>query len=384
MATAQRRAEAAQASSTFHVAMAMLGGRAFAETLKAWDDVVPMGTRVGATSATFIQQALKIVRFRRHEVQAILIPYMRLTRALHTGYTFQPVFAAEPAAVPISKLRNDFYEAVEKFAPDALVSSSIPDFYAEDKRDDSTVIEEPDGSPYTPYDRDSWRDGLDVEGEEIDRLAEILDERERAAEAEAEAVMKELSDRLLRKKLAEAQAEDDESREEAHQKVGRRVAAHAERMVQNGGRHAEESIALADRRVIGFVRVHYPEGDPHPCSFCAMLLSRGVVYKEGTVEKRSTGRDSGRWKVWRKGFDVPGAEFDKYHPLCHCRGEAVYSDDQYGTDPRFQVNRELSRLWQKNIANKSSGKGAESDWRALLKNLDEAGQASAEEDENAD
>ena len=111
MATAQRRAEAAQASSTFHVAMAMLGGRAFAETLKAWDDVVPMGTRVGATSATFIQQALKIVRFRRHEVQAILIPYMRLTRALHTGYTFQPVFTAEPAAVSISKLRNDFSTA---------------------------------------------------------------------------------------------------------------------------------------------------------------------------------------------------------------------------------------------------------------------------------
>ena len=379
MATAQRRAEASQASSTFHVAMAMLGANAFAETLELWDDVVPMGTRLTTTSDTFLKAALSTVRLRRHQVQAILIPYMRLTRALHTGHTFQPVFAAEPAVVPLSKLRDDFYEAVQLFAPGALMGSVIPDHYAEDAVDDSTEIQEPDGSPYTPYRRDEWRDELDVEGEEIDRLAEILDERERAAEAEAEEVLDTLAKKLLEKKLAKAQDESDAAREEAHDAVGRRVAAHAERMVQNGGRHAEEAVAFADRRVIGFVRVHYPEGDPHPCSFCAMLLSRGVVYKKSTVETRAT-KDGSRWETWREGFDVPDAEFDKYHPLCHCRGEAVYSDAQFSSDDRFQVNRDYERLWRRHIANKFSAKGAEVAWRALLKTLNQVGRESADEE----
>ena len=378
MATSQRRAEAAQASSTFHVAMAMLGATAFAEVLELWDDVVPMGTRATVTSAAFARAALRLVRFRRHQVQAIVIPYMRLARALHTGYVFQPVFEAEPATVPLGKLRDDFIQAVARYAPEALQSGRIKDHYTEDEVDDSTEIQEPDGSPYVPYDRARWQDELDAEAEEIDRLAELLDEREAAAEAEAEAIMDALAKKLLEKKLAEIKDESDASREEAHGMVGRRVAAHAERLVQNGGRHTEEAIARADRRVIGFVRVHYPENDPHPCSFCAMLLSRGVIYKKATAATRSSG-DNETWEMWRKGFDVPSAEFDKYHPLCHCRGEAVYSDEQFSADPRFQVNRDLQKLWQDNIANKHSAKGAERAWRALLKSLNKADQESAEE-----
>lgn len=379
MATPQRRAEAAQASSTFHVAMTMLGAHAFAEVLELWDDVVPMGTRAAATGANFVAAALRLVRFRRHQVQAILIPYLRLTRALHTGFTFQPVFEPEPQVVPLSKLRDDFVRAVERHAPEALNSGLIEDHYTEDEVDDSTEIQEPDGSTYVPYDRARWMDELDAEQEEIDRLSEILDEREAAAEAEAEAIMDTLARKLLEKKLAEIKNESDASREEVHGSVGRRVAAHAERMVQNGGRHAEEAVARADRRVIGFVRVHYPEKDPHPCSFCAMLISRGVVYKKKTATQRST-VDNSTWEMWRQGFDIDGAEFDKYHPLCHCRGEAVYSDEQFNDDARFQVNRDLDRLWQRNIAKKFSGKKAEAAWRALLKTLNTADQESAEEE----
>lgn len=296
MATPQRRAEAAQASSTFHVAMTMLGAHAFAEVLELWDDVVPMGTRATATGASFAVAALRLVRFRRHQVQAILIPYLRLARALHTGFTFQPVFEPEPQVVPLNKLRDDFVRAVERHAPEALNSGLIEDHYTEDEVDDSTEIQEPDGSAYVPYDRARWMDELDAEQEEIDRLSEILDEREAAAEAEAEAIMDTLSRKLLEKKLAEIKNESDASREEVHGSVGRRVAAHAERMVQNGGRHAEEAVARADRRVIGFVRVHYPENDPHPCSFCAMLISRGVVYKKKTATQRST-VDNSTWEM---------------------------------------------------------------------------------------
>ena len=110
-----------------------------------------------------------------------------------------------------------------------------------------------------------------------------------------------------------------------------------------------------------------------------MLLSRGVIYKKATAATRSSG-DNETWEMWRKGFDVPSAEFDKYHPLCHCRGEAVYSDAQFSSDDRFQVNRDYERLWRRHIANKFSAKGAEVAWRALLKTLNQVGQESADKE----
>ena len=80
------------------------------------------------------------------------------------------------------------------------------------------------------------------------------------------------------------------------------------------------------------------------------------------------------------GDDRTDAEFDKYHPLCHCRGEAVYSDAQFSSDDRFQVNRDYERLWRRHIANKFSAKGAEGAWRALLKSLNQVDQESADEE----
>ena len=381
MTSPARRAEAAQASSTFHVAMAMIGAQAFGESLRMWDDVVPTSTRAASTGVKFVEAAIKLLRLRRHQVQAIVIPYLRLTRALHTGYTFQPVWGAEPDEITLNKLRQDFVEAVRRFAPDALSTAEVGDEYDGDKVDDSFVVEMPDGGQYRPYAGTGNDDSVITE--ELDRLQELLDETEAAAEAEAQAVLDALAKDLLEEKLKKLEVEQltaqeaDRRQEDEHGVVGRRVAAHVERMTQNGGRHTEDVIARRDPRAIGFVRVHYPKGDPEPCSFCAMLISRGIVYRSGrkdpdskvpmgTSERRST-RDNERWQMWRKGFDVPGAEFDKYHPLCHCRGEAVYSAEQYDEDGRFQVNRELDQLWQDEIAKKGyRAKEAESQWRIII------------------
>ena len=385
MTSPPRRTEAASVSSTFHVAMAMLGGEVFAEVLELWDDVVPTTARLSATSAKFYLRALGVTRLRRHQVQAIVIPYLRLARALHTGSTFQPIFAGEPTNVTLAKLRFDFYRAVEKYAPDALTTGDIPDRYTKDDADDSTTVKEPDGSPYTPYDPSKWKHDDPVEVEPIDGLSELLDELEAIMEAEAEVILKDLGQEMMERRLADLQEEAarvaDRLREEAHGKVGRRLAAHAERLVQNGGRHAEEAIAQVDIRVIGYARKHYPENDIHPCSFCAMLLSRGAVYKKGTVTKRDKSKRAHRatWEMWSKSFDIPTAAMDQYHPLCHCRGEAVYSNEQFNEDPGFQVNRDLQKLWQDNIAGKYSAKGAETAWRALLKPLRRAGQEPAKE-----
>lgn len=363
--------EAAEAAATFHVAMAMLGADAFGESVDLWQDVVPTSTRVTATSAAYLVIMLRSLRRRRHQVQALAVAYYRLARALHTGTTIQPLLGDEPEALTLNKLRQDFVKAVQHYAPEALKSAHVDDPTPGDGINDASEIETPDGSPYRPYSA-SGRTDSPVTVEDVDGLEGDLDQLESDAEAEANAILEALGQDLLTERLRKLDLEQltaqeaDRRQEEEHGKVGRRTAAHVERMVQNGGRHAEEMIARRDPKVLGFVRVHYPRGDFEPCSFCAMLISRGVVYKKKSSERRST-RDNATWQMWRKGFDVPGAEFDKFHVLCHCRGEAVYSESQYEDDDRFQANRELGKLWQDEIAEKGyRGKEAEAQWRIII------------------
>lgn len=301
-----------------------------------WQSVVPTESRVAATSAEFYAQALKRVRVRRHQVQAIAIPFMRLFRALQTGYTFQnPFDQSEPQRVPLDKLREDFVQAVTKYAPEALVDSVIPDRDTYDDVDETEEVMEPDGSVYTPYNIEDFRDADEAQREEIKRLDELLAEEERDAQAEAEYVLKQLGEEYLAKRLKKraadegAQEASEQAREEEHAKAGRRVAAHAERMVQNGGRHLRTKVGSNDKRVVGFVRVHKPEGDAHPCGFCALLISRGV------------------WNIYtsKRSASLTGSDFDEYHAGCHCSAEEVYSLDYFNSDSRFDLNRELRDIY---------------------------------------
>ncbi|WP_157032170.1 hypothetical protein [Kitasatospora cheerisanensis] len=83
----------------------------------------------------------------------------------------------------------------------------------------------------------------------------------------------------------------------------------ADREVLRGGRSMAEQSARRDTRVIGWARVT----DASPCGFCAMLASRGAVYKS----RDSAGLAGG-----------PPASLDdltKFHDLCHCQIVPVYS-----------------------------------------------------------
>lgn len=374
MATPARRAEAAAVSATFHVAMVKLGAEAMSEVIEGWQAVVPTSTRAHVTATAWATKALLSIRQRRHQVQAIVIPFMRLFRALQTGYTFQPIFDPEPETVSLSKLRYDFIQAVEAYAPDALTDSLIEDPDPYDDLDEATEVGNPDGSAYEPYDVDEYLDDdEDVITEEIERLSELLDEEERRAEAEAEEVLQALGVELLEEKLEQLADEElsareaDERQEEEHGKVGRRVAGHAERLVQNGGRHTRLQVAKADARVIAYVRVHYPEKDPQPCGFCALLLSRGISFRpyrtRSSAGKRST-EDNATWVKWATSTSwsdpLEPEDLEKYHPKCHCTVEEVYSEEQFDTDSRFDLNRELRRLYDEQFEDMTQ-------WRRLMR-----------------
>ena len=76
------------------------------------------------------------------------------------------------------------------------------------------------------------------------------------------------------------------------------------RQVLSGGRMLIDRTAARDRQAIGWRRVT----DGNPCTFCAMLATRGPVYR--SREKASVIAGSGL----------------RYHPHCGCTAELVYGE----------------------------------------------------------
>lgn len=339
MSNPQRRREALQASATFHVAMVALGLKAASGIMRMWQSVVPTSLRADATSQLFYGDAVEMIGDLRHQAQAIVIPFIRLYRALVTGSTLQPVLGPDPQAVTLSVLRDDFIRAVERWAPDALRDVPLGDWDLTDGSDDPVEVEVPEGV-YTPYSPDlSYDDIVDVD--EIDGLEDILHEEERRAQAEAEELTEWIARRRLKERLdkialdeAATAADLDALREAEHSRQGRLLARHADRMVQNGGRHAITEVGKADRKVIAWVRVHYPEKDPAPCGFCALLISRGLHFSPYRSQRAAELRDS---------------QFTEFHPDCHCEALAVYFQEEFDEGERFNVNREMKALYDEHF-----------------------------------
>lgn len=110
-----------------------------------------------------------------------------------------------------------------------------------------------------------------------------------------------------------------------------RAGAAAVRHVQNGGRDASHSVVAADLKARGYVRITRPAC----CHFCAMLASRGPVFKEDSfAESNRKYKDDPR--------DIEHGTA-KVHDLCGCQVRAVYTRD--GTE-WTTVGRESSDVWE--------------------------------------
>lgn len=114
--------------------------------------------------------------------------------------------------------------------------------------------------------------------------------------------------------------------EEAHQAAFRKYAGMVKRQTMMGGRLTIARTTGRDRRAIGWRRVT----DGNPCAFCAMLASRGPVYR-----------------------DAASADGLQYHSDCGCTAEPAYSAwepteqeqefiDAY-TDARYPARRKSTK-----------------------------------------
>lgn len=107
-------------------------------------------------------------------------------------------------------------------------------------------------------------------------------------------------------------------------KAAQQAAVAATRHATAGGRDQVVAAVKEDRRALGYVRI--TDGDP--CFFCAMLASRGFVYKEDSFKYSN--------------YMFEGEGVAKAHDGCQCSMKATYSRD----DPLPGRSQEWQELWK--------------------------------------
>ncbi|USH44594.1 hypothetical protein SEA_BROPLEASE_9 [Streptomyces phage BroPlease] len=357
MTSPARQAEADQASVAFQVALTQIGAGTVEEALKLWQAVPP--TARAATSTAWLRRAITLVMTRRRMSRDLARAYYRLARALRTGRTVADPYHPEPTYVTLETLRREFAELIGDASDGSLEgSSSTPSSDSSDSSPQaaSGASVEAGGEVQPSEEEPAPEAGDDPDDdqilvEELPRLRDDEERIEREAEAEARVILEALGPANLERKTAaldaaKPAADVDKAREEAHQQAGARQAATAERLVMNGGRSAVWNHMTKDRRVIGYIRL---SRSGSPCGWCAMLISRGPVYKSQATAAYADG--------------------DAYHDNCHCYAEPVYSLAQYkgsSASSLYELNRRYEELWPK-VTKGLSGKAAVSAWRRFVR-----------------
>jgi hypothetical protein len=323
--------ETAEVNRVFQAALAKQGTEALAEAVTIWNDLP--ADRASEVSAVWLGKAVHMILTRRARSRELGLAYYRLVRALRTGKTVGDKRRPEPKYVSIDKLRREF---------EALAASKpLP------------AIKDPENIP--KKDRIEVDLVLDVEA--------IADRQDRAADVYARNDLAYLGPNSYKKSVEKAigdgssvsAAEADKKREELRKKAGLRQASSAERHVLNGARSVIWEGMTKDKGCIGWIRV---SRTGTPCGWCAMLISRGAVYRS---EKSAS-------------FDADG---DMYHDNCKCYAEPVYSEEQEASDPSYALNREYKILWPK-VTKGLSGKDALAAWRRYFRDLEKTQTQSAQ------
>jgi hypothetical protein len=313
------------------------------EALKLWSDV-PVTARA-STSTAWLTKAITMVMTRRRMSRDLARAYYRLARALRTGSTVADPYHPEPTYITLDTLRREFASLTgDAEKPQEGRTESTP-----------TTETDPASQPAQPRETDADKptEGDRVLVEKLDGLKADEDRLEREALLELRAALEALGTKNLERKLREidpeAPAKDvDRLRDEAHAQAGARQAAAAERIAMNGARSAVWNHANRDKRALGYIRL---SRTGTPCGWCAMLISRGPVYRSKNSAEYGDG--------------------DKYHDNCHCYAEPVFSDAQYSSSPLYALNRKYEELWPQ-VTKGLSGKAAISAWRRFIRTEQQA------------
>ncbi|GAB3830184.1 hypothetical protein [Kribbella italica] len=311
MTTPARQREAERVDQVFHVALSQIGLASLEEALALWQSIPPAS--MARVRTTWLNRATRALRGRRSEARSLGRAYYRLARALRTGSTIADPNKPEPATITLDVLREEF----------------------------EALLPRPAGQ-----DTDSGSNEIPVE--HLSGLAADAERQEREAEREAELVLDALGPTNLGRLFGDLDGKlpyDDieTARAEAYRQAGARQGAAFERLVLNGARAELWTAMEHDERALGYARF---STTGTPCGWCAMLISRGAVYKSAKTAEYADG--------------------DKYHDNCHCEALPVFTDEQYDSDPKYALNRQYADEWPK-VTRGLSGKAAVSAWRRYIR-----------------
>lgn len=344
MTTPARQAEAEAASTAFHAALAAQGVQVVTDALVLWDEVPPNAP--AGTAARWLNAAVSLVMNRRRVTRDLALAYYRLVRALHTDATIRLPGDPTGTTIPLNTLRQDFaaLAAPERPAPASPSSDTNPA---------PEAAREPARPEESPDEEDDEDDRILLE--ELASLEAESARIEAAAEEEARTALAALGPLNQQRLVGQIDNEDtasnvDKARDEAHLKAGSRQAAAASRIVQDGGRSRLWSVSNNDKRCIGYVRL---SRTGTPCGWCAMLISRGPVYRSEGSATFAGGAAS---------YD----DGDKYHDNCNCYAMPVFTREQYGESDLFALNRKYAEEWPR-VTRGLSGKAALSAWRDFIR-----------------
>lgn len=338
MSTASRHVEANEASAAFQIALAQIGAGTVEEAVYLWRSVNPADAAV--TGQRWLRRAITMILSRRRMSRDLAFAYYRLARALRTGKTIADPYHPLKANPTLGDLRREFASMIED------VSFVTTNEQAQEAAQSTRGVGKAQDAELPQRDDDDE----EIEAEEIDGLAESEEALEASVEDEIATNLKALGPDGLERRLRDLDldeltaAEVDRLRAEAHKASSSRQSAAAERIVMDGGRGAVFNYANRDKRAIGYARA---SATGTPCGWCAMLISRGAVYRS----ERSAMLDS---------------DGDLYHDNCHCYAEPIFTREQYKSDPRFDLNRQYQELWPKVTAG-YGGKDAVAIWRKYIR-----------------
>ncbi|MDG4532564.1 hypothetical protein [Streptomyces sp. AV19] len=299
-------------------AQARIGAGVSAVALAQWSRVSPLALAVSGRA--WLAVVLALVRRERARSRETAAAFLRLYRAVETGRTLPPLDGGDgDDVVTLGELREEWARQSE--------TVRLPE------RDD----------------------GERVRVDEFDWPEEPEDDHDRAAVVSLVATG---TGRVQRELEALAEPDDegpgrlDDPRILAELdalmgRAGAQAAGVADREALRGGRAMLDAASRADRRVIGWARV--TDGDP--CAWCAMLASRGAVYRSRAV--------AGIRGL--NGHDLPPVQRDdleKYHPMCHCQTVPVYSRAEFMSEQA----RSYWQQWQ-DVTRGASGPEALRAWR---------------------
>lgn len=341
-----KEAEVHAIEAAHRAAQARLGVAGAYLGMAEWGGVNPLSA--SATGAFWVSRSLRMINAIRRKSTRLAISYIRLVRALETGYTLgYPEYDDNPDTITMGALRGQFRELLLEIAAVTTEPSTSSDadekwFESELRRIDETQVRRPDRilMADTNIDR-QIQDWLDASGDNDDDSADIEDfdwGPELSPDDIEERFQKKLNDDIVK-------AADERARRLKSQEADARIAAYRKKLQEShdtagsvggglidyygisAGREVTERVVRRDKRVKVFARGCRPGA----CAFCAMLAANGWYYRS------KTGALFTSKKISRNGNDLSSEMSEaspdmdsglrRFHANCKCFVIVRYIDN---------------------------------------------------------